>query len=151
MDEFDSIPIDQVSYQLGMITAFAEVVAAGVKKLGLSPPLDPEKVNRLMVGAEKVAKAHGVCLYLEKDFLTTDLFDPGFTRDKHVLLIYEDPKVLDAYMALKAEKEELIRAGKFQGRAKKEIAVRLGRLLSYQEDRIEKMLSTAPSAAFMLD
>ena len=151
MSEFNPIPIDQVSYQLGMITAFAEVVAAGVKKLGLSPPLDPEKVNHLMVGAEKVAKAYGVSLYLEKDFLTTDLFNPEFTRGKHVLLIYEDPKVLDAYMALKAEKEELLKAGKFQGKARKEIAVRLGRLLSYQEDRIEKMLSTAPNAAFILD
>lgn len=144
MDEFDSIPIDQVSYQLGMITAFAEVVAAGVKKLGLSPPLDPEKVDQLMMGAEKVAKAHGVSLYLEKDFLTTDLFDPEFTRDKHVILIYEDPQVLDAYLALKAEKEELLKAGKFQGERRKEIAKKLGRLLSYQEDRIDRMLSKAP-------
>lgn len=148
MDEFKSIPIDQVSYQLGMITAFAEVVATGVKKLGLSPPLDPEKVAQVMLGAESVARAHRVFLYLERDFLTTDLFDPEFTRGKHVLLIYQDPKVLDGYMALKVEKEELIKAGKFQGKARKEIAVKLGRLLSYQEDRIEKMLFMAPNSGY---
>lgn len=151
MDEFSSIPIDKASYQLGMITAFAEVVAAGVKKLGLSPPLDPENVDQLMLRAEEIAKAHGVSLYLEKDFLTTDLFDPEFTRGKHVLLIYEDPEVLDAYMALKAEKEELIKAGEYEGEQRKGIAIKLGRLLSYQEDRIEKMLSKTPPVPFMAD
>ena len=45
MDESIGMAIDQPSYKLGMITAFVEMVAAGVKKLGLSPPLDPEELS----------------------------------------------------------------------------------------------------------
>ncbi len=151
MDPLDGIPIDQASYHLGMITAFVEIVAAGVKKLGLSPPLDPEELERLLQEAERVATAYGVNLYLEKEFITTDLFDPEFTRGKHVLLIYQDPEVKDIYIALKEEKAGLIKAGHFQGEQRKEIARKLGRLLSYGEDQIEKMLSKVPSSPYMLD
>jgi len=150
MEGFDSVRVDKISYQLGMITAFVEVVAAGVKKLGLSPPLDRETFDQVMAGAKSVAKAHHVSLYVEKDFLTTDLFDPGFTRDKHVILIYEDPQVLDTYLGLKAQKEELLQTGGFQGNARRQIAVELGRLLSYREDRVQEMLASAPKPLFML-
>ena len=150
MEGFDSVRVDRVSYHLGMITAFVEVVAAGVKKLGLSPPLDRETFDQVMAGATSVAKAHNVSLYVEKDFLTTDLFDPEFTRGKYVLLIYADPQVLDTYMGLKAQKEELLETGGFEGKARKEIAVKLGRLLSYREDRVQKMLASAPKSIFML-
>ena len=150
MEGFNSVRIDRVSYHLGMITAFVEVVAAGVKKLGLSPPLDPETFGQVMAGAKSVATAHDVSLYVEKDFLTTDLFEPEFTRGKYVLLIYEDPQVLDTYMGLKGKKEELLETGGFEGNARRQIAVELGRLLSYPEDRVEKMLSSAPKSLFML-
>jgi hypothetical protein len=36
---FDSGALDQRSYQLGMIYAFAEMVGSGVKRLALSPAL----------------------------------------------------------------------------------------------------------------
>lgn len=138
------MPIDLPSYQLGKIFAFAEVVGAGVKKLAFSAPLSPEETDQLMKGAEEIAKEWGVSLYLEKDVLTTDLFDEEFTRGKHVLLIYKDPEVKDAYIALKNKKAYLVGAGQYQGEARKEIAREMGRLLSYQEDHIEKMLSDGP-------
>jgi hypothetical protein len=145
LDKKEEITIDQVSYQLGMITAFAEMVGAGVKKLGLSPPFNPEKLNRLKIAADKVAETYGVHFYLEKEFLTTDLFDPEFTRGKYVLLIYQNPEVKDSYMALKAEKAALVKSGQFHGESRRKIARKFGLLLCYQEDHIEKMLSKVPT------
>ena len=57
-------------------------------------------------------------------------------------MIYKDPAVKDAYLALKAEKQKLLDAGQYEGQARKEIAREMGRLLSYQEDFIESVLAT---------
>jgi hypothetical protein len=132
--------IDQRSYNLGNIGAFAEVVGVGVKKLALSPALTPEEMDALIEEAEKIVERNGAQCFLEKDFLVTDLFPEEVTAGKQVLFIYLDP-VKDEYMALKAEKEALVAEGKYEGEARKEIARKMGRLLSYPEERIENMLS----------
>lgn len=132
--------IDRRSYNLGVIGAFSEVVAVGVKKLALSSPLPPQEMAQLLPEAERIARENGASIYLEKDFLTTDLFPEEITEGMHVLLIYLDP-VKDEYMALKAEKEKLIKAGQYQGNARQDIARKMGRLLSYPEQRITKMLA----------
>lgn len=135
----NSSEIDKRSYNLGVIGAFSEVVAFGIKKLALSAPLAPEEMSQLIEEAERIAQSNGVFIYLEKDFLVTDLFPEEITAGKYVLLIYLDP-VKDDYMALKTEKEKLIQTGQYQGEARKNIAIKMGHLLSYPEDRIEKML-----------
>ena len=131
--------MDNRSYQLGVIAAFSEVVAVGVKKLALSAPLSPEEMSQLLPDAERIAEENGASIYLEKDFLVTDLFPEDITAGKHVLLIYLDP-IKDKYLALKQEKEELIKSEEYYGEARQNIARKMGRLLSYPEERIEKML-----------
>lgn len=131
--------MDSRSYQLGVIAAFSEVVAAGVKKLALSAPLTPEEMTQLLPDAERIAKENGASIYLEKDFLVTDLFPEDITTGKQVLLIYLDP-IKDEYLALKSEKEDLIATGRYQGEARTNIARQMGRLLSYPDERIENML-----------
>lgn len=131
--------MDSRSYQLGVIAAFSEVVALGVKKLALSSPLAPEEMAQLLPDAERIAEKNGALLYLEKDFCVTDLFPEEITEGKHVLLIYLDP-IKEKYLALKKEKEELIKEGRYQEEARQNIARKMGRLLSYPEERIEKML-----------
>jgi hypothetical protein len=135
----NSSPIDKRSYNLGVIGAFSEVVALGIKKLALSAPLSPEEVDELITDAERIARKNGVSIYLEKDFLTTDLFPEEITNGKYVLLIYREP-IKDEYMALKKEKQRLLEAGQYHGKTRKNIARKFGRLLSYPEDQIEKML-----------
>ncbi len=44
-------------------------------------------------------------------------------------------------MALKERKQKLIDDGRYQGEERKEIAREMGRLLSYPEERIERMVS----------
>ena len=136
--------IDERSYQLGVIGAFSEVVGAGVKKLALSSPMTPEEMDNLMDDAERIARENGVKLFREEDFLVTDLFPASITKDKHVLLIYLDP-VKDEYFELKAEKAMLSEKGVYEGEARREIARKIGRLLSYREERIEQMLNKGPA------
>ena len=136
--------VDLPSFQLGKMFVFSEIVGAGVKELALSPPLIPEDMEEIMEGASEIADEFNVHLFLEKDILITDLFDEKFTRGKYVLLIYKDPAVKDAYLTLKAEKQKLVDAGQYERQARKEIAREMGRLLSYQEDFIERILATEP-------
>lgn len=132
--------IDERSYQLGVIGAFAEVVGVGVKRLALSSPMSPAEMAALIEEANKIVERNNAQSFLETDFLVTDLFPAEVTEGKHVLVIYLDP-VLDEYRALKARKQALVDAGDYEGEARKDIAREFGRLLSYPEERIEKMLS----------
>jgi hypothetical protein len=131
--------MDSRSYQLGVIAAFSEIVAVGVKKLALSSPLAPDEMARLLPDAERIAEENGALLYLEKDFCVTDLFPEEITEGKHVLLIYLDP-IKEQYLSLKREKEELIKEGRYRGESRQNIARKMGLLLSYPEERIAKML-----------
>ena len=132
--------IDERSYQLGVIGAFAEVVGLGVKRLALSSAMSPEDMDALIDEAEAIIARNGALSYRETDFLVTDLFPEEVTAGKHVILIYQDP-VKDEYMALKERKQKLIDEGRYRGEERKAIARALGRLLSYPEERIERMLS----------
>jgi hypothetical protein len=131
--------IDQRSYRLGSIGAFSEIVAVGVKKMALSSPMTPPEMDALVEDAERIARENGASLYREEDFLVTDLFSESLTAGKHVLVIYMDP-AKEEYLALKAEKKELVEKGEYEGEARREIARKMGRLLSYPEERIEQML-----------
>ena len=85
-------------------------------------------------------KKNNVSIYLEKDFLTTDLFPESITQGKYVLLIFTG-KVKDKYMSLKREKEKLIKSGEYTGELRAAIAREMGRLLSYPEEKITELLS----------
>ena len=140
----ESWKMDSRSYQLGVIVAFSEIVAAGVKKLALSAPLAPEDMAEILPEARRIAAENGALLCLEKDFCVTDLFPEDITAGKHVLLIYCDPSK-EEYLALKKEKDELVRTGRYTGDARRNIARKMGRLLSYPEAHIEKLLGEEKS------
>jgi len=136
--------LDNRSYQLGIIAGFSEVVGAGVKKLALSSPMDPSEMAELVEEAKSIAADYSVQIYLEEDFLVTDLFPESITKGKHVLLIYREPSKAD-YMAIKAHKNALIEQGAYDGEARLDIARKMGRLLSYTEEHIEELLGNTPS------
>ena len=131
--------IDERSYRLGGIGAFSEMVSVGLKSLALSAPMTPAEMDALIEDAERIARENGVKIYRETDFLVTDLFPEDLTDGKHVFLIYVDPVKAD-YMALKAEKNDLIEQGRYEGEARLDVARQMGRLLSYPEARIDEML-----------
>jgi len=133
-------PIDQRSFQLGVVFAFAEMVAGDLKKMALSLPFLPKDCEPLIKDAKKIAREEGVKLRLEKRLLTTDLFPEEITRGKWVLIIYKYPEVLKKYLFLKSKKEWLIRKNNYKGKGREAIAVGFGELLSYRKDVIRKKL-----------
>lgn len=130
-----SLTIDQRSFRLGSIAAFAEMVGAGVKKLALSAPMAAEEMDALLEEAERIVGEQGVELYREPDFLVTDLFSAELTEGKQVLLIYRGDTA-EEYLQLKAEKRNLEELGSYEGEARLDIARRMGALLSYSDAKI---------------
>ena len=147
----ETLKIDRVSFQLGMINCFVEMVACGVKKLALSPPLLPEDYQKIQQASEKIVNGFNIKSYLEKSLLVTDLQTPDFTKGKWAILYFRSNDVLKSYVGLKKKKGELEATGKYDKTASKEISREFMRLLSYTEDVIEEKLSKIqPTSPFML-
>jgi len=133
--------IDRISFQLGMINCFVEMVACGVKKLALSPPVTPEDYAVIKDASDDIVKGFGIKSYLEKSLLVTDHQSPEFTRGRWSILYYEDDEVLEAYLALKEKKQHLEQSGRYDKTARQEISRAFMRLLSYPENKIDEKLS----------
>jgi hypothetical protein len=132
--------LDRRSYNLGVIAAFAEMVDMQVKKLALSSPMLPGEMDQLREQAQRIASENHVEIYRETDFPVTDLFAEELTDGKHVLVIFKGTG--EEYLQLKADRTRLLQSGQYAGKARSDIARRLGALLSYPESRIEEMLRT---------
>lgn len=143
-DSATVVAIDQRSYRLGGIGAFAEMVGAGVKRLALSAPMDPAEMDALIEDATRIAADNGAEVYRETDFLVTDLFPAALTEGKDVLLIYRGETKRE-YLDLKDRKSQLQEAGEYVGEARLDIARRFGALLSYSDEKIGALLAGADS------
>ena len=137
------IKLDRISFQLGMINCFVEMVACGVKKLALSPPLLPQDYLNIQAASEDIVQGFDILSYLEKSLLLTDLQTEDFTRGKWSILYYRDKKVLEEYFALKEEKQLKQQAGEYGVQVRKNISWKFMRLLGYPERVIEEKLSRA--------
>lgn len=128
---------DRLSFCLGMVFAFAEVVGSGVKPLALSPPLDPDEFAALEEDVRSTASEFGVLVGEDRDVLSTMLFDPAFTADKAVFLLAADEHVLEEYASLKETRRQIGDRGDEQEEL--DLAWRFGRLLGYSSRVIEDL------------
>ena len=131
--------IDERSYKLGILGAFSEVVRLGVKTLALSEVMTPAEMDDIMEDAAIIAERNRVSMWREPDLIVTDLYPADVAAGKDVLLIYTGD-TLERYLALKAEKTELVASGRYEGEAREEIARRFGHLLSYPDTVIDDLL-----------
>lgn len=145
------LKIDQHSFQLGMINCFVEMIACGVKRIAVSPPLRPEDYEAIKHSSKIIVKAFGVKSYLEQSLIVTDLQSEEFTKGKYSILYYKDDYVLKSYLNLKKKKAELIREGRYNQKARKQISREFMRMLSYPEKIIEEKLAQEyPSSPYVL-
>ncbi len=128
-----------LSYYAGTISTSTEFVSYGCKKLALSATLSDEELAVLLPHAKQKAVEFGIPIYVEKDLLVTQLFSPTIAQGKTVILFAYNQDVLDEYFAIKAFRDKAIEEGRL-GDVEKEIAWRFGRLLSYTDDTIERLL-----------
>jgi hypothetical protein len=146
------VKIDRISFQLGMINCFAEMVACGVKRLALSPPLTPEDYERLKRSSDDIACGFGIKSYAEDSLLVTDLQTEDFTRGKLSILYFKEDETLEAYLDLKKKKERLERDGAYDREARRSVSKTFMQLLSYPDDVIEDKLSqNGPKDPFILE
>lgn len=122
---------DAISFQLGMIEAFCEMVARGVKGLALSPALTPEEYRVVGGLSEEIAARYGIRSYLEEQFPVTDLAPPEETEGKLVILYYRQEEILRDYQQMAENLRQGERAG--DPTAQKRAGKAFRRLLSYPE------------------
>jgi hypothetical protein len=144
--------IHPMSFQLGMINCFAEMVAVGVKRLAISPPLHPEEYRRIREASEAIVTGSGIRSYLETSLIVTDLQSSDFTRGRWSILYFREEETLEAYLALKKQKEVLEARNAYTSEARRRISTEFMRLLSYPEEAIqEKISGGGDTDPFMLD
>ena len=97
--------------ELGVVSAFSELVNAGVKQLALSSTMTTAEMDAFYPLAVEAAAAHNVMVAREPDLITTDLFPEDIAEGKEVLLLYQG-NTKYAYDQIKKDQEELIAPGK---------------------------------------
>ena len=133
--------IDSYSYHLGAADVFCEMVRAGVKRVALSHPCDSRtERDRFLRDFDQLCEKYGVFYYIEDDPIITDLFPVSMNRGKYQVIFYQDPEALQSYLDLKAEKAAALRDGNY-GRIRRDLACRYGKLLSYTDEGIARLLS----------
>ena len=135
-------PIDTFSYELGAADCFCEMVRAGVKRLALAHPCDsPEERDQYLPYFEELCRKYGVKLYVEDEAFLTDLFPLSLNQGKYNALFYQEGSALQEYLALKGEKKAALAQGTY-GQARRDIAWRFGKLLSYTDEGIQRLLES---------
>jgi hypothetical protein len=129
---------DEVSFHLGAIDCFCEMVSCGLKKLALSHPLEPAEYQVVKRASDEIALKHGVKSLMVEALVDTDLSPEGGLAGKRVILYYIDDHVLEEYRALEKEVGDLREAGRYSREARSKATLRLCRLLSYPEKAIRK-------------
>lgn len=133
--------IDRFSYQLGAADCFCEMVRAGVKKIALSHPCDTkEERDSFLPEFDKLCQKYGVHYYVENESFLTDLFPLSLNQGKFNVIFYQDETALREYLDLKTEKEKAIADGKYAD-CRRNIARRYGKLLSYMDEGIQRLLA----------
>ncbi len=126
---------DRLSFCMGMVFAFAEIVASGVKPLALSPPLETDEFAALKEDVRGVASEFGLYVGEDRDVLITMLFDPAFTAGKAVFLLAADENVLEEYASLKEERKRM--GDKGSASEEVDLARRFGSLLGYSPQVVD--------------
>ena len=133
--------LDKISFDLGMINCFAEMVACGVKTLAISPPIVPEDYELISTFSDEIINNFGIQSYLEKTLLITDLQSEQFTKGKWSILYFKNEEILKKYLELKEKKQKLETLGQYDSTSRKDISRTFMQLLSYPEEKITEKLS----------
>ena len=124
-----------------------EMTAAGVKKLAMSHPCDTrQERNSYLPEVKKLCKKYGVKYYPEDEAFITELFPAQANRGKYNFLFYYTDDVLEEYLRLKEEQRRLQETGGYTKQKSYETACAFGRLLSYSQEGIERLIQKAAEA-----
>ena len=93
----------------------------------------------MLAPTKALAKEFGLQALVDHDFLVTRLFPPELTEGKSVIVLAQSKDVIDEYRRLKRTKLEAAASGRLS-EVEYELARVFGRLLSYSEEAIERLI-----------
>jgi catechol 2,3-dioxygenase-like lactoylglutathione lyase family enzyme len=143
-------PSEKFVRERGVISAFSELVNAGVKQMALSGTMSADEMDKFMPFAIEEAKRYNVLVFRESELIKTNLFPEDIAKDQDVLVLYQG-NTLDAYLKLKQDKAALLKSEGYSLEASYEISRRFGRLLSYTPKKINSLLSENTEFRVMSD
>lgn len=112
-----------------------------MKQIALAHPCDTrEERDSFLPEFEKLCQEYGVKMYLEDEGFLTDLFPVSMNKDRFNTIFYVEDGVLQAYLDLKAEKKRAQETGTYTPEKRYDIAYRYGKLLSYTDAGIQRLL-----------
>lgn len=130
-------PIDQYSYNCGIMDCFNEMVKAGLKRIALAHPFASKELrNQYLPFVETITQKYHTYYYLDDDPLLTDLFPYSLNKNTYNIIFYKNKSDIDEYLALKDLKAKAIQNKEYD-QYRQEIAYRFGKLLSYSKEAIE--------------
>lgn len=134
--------IDRYSFNCGAIDCFCEIVGAGVKHMAFGEPVkSAEECRTYRAFVEQTCEKYGVKFYLEESSLVTDLFERGLNEGCAHYIFYREDDALAEYLAIRAEKEQLLREKAYCGEQRRALTFRFGRLLSYTDEAIARKIA----------
>ncbi len=133
--------IDSLSYNLGVIDCFNEMLKAGVKKIALSHPfVSKAQRTEVLCYVDNICKKYGTKYYIEDSLICTDLFAKHLTSNIYSIIFYKEENCILDYLALKHERESLIKNNMYTGIKRYELACKFGFLLGYPKTKIDEYI-----------
>jgi len=131
---------ENIYYHVGAVSGLGETIKYDLKKIGLSAPMTKDVIDTYEPIFRHAIERQEIRYYREDDFLVTDLFPEERTDGKILLVLFKHDEVLQAYFEVKEYKQRLIDEGQYDLAARREVATRFGKLLSYHDAQIEFFL-----------
>ena len=131
---------DKLSFMSGTCLAYSEAVGLGVKQLALSSPYTAEELEIMLKVIEYASNRFGTIYTPEPELLQSKLYPRDIAKGKTVVLIANNQSVLDEYNELKRLEKESKAKG-YPEKNELELARRFGKLLSYGEEHIERLIA----------
>ena len=126
---------------------FCDWVSSGVKRLAMSHPFsNREERDHYREEVKRLCEKYGILFYPEEEALLTALFPKEANRGKPLYLFYGKEETLTAYLALKEDQKRLMEEGIYTKEEDERLARKFGRLLSYPEDAIDRLIRKAGNA-----
>ena len=140
-------PIDNYSYQCGVMDCFCEMVASGLKKLAMSHPCDTKaERDSYLPQVKKLCEKYGILYHPQDEALITDLFPAEANQDKYNYLFFRTQDVYETYLELKKRQKELENQCGGTEEERYQLAADFGALLSYPEEGIRRLIEKTREA-----
>ena len=140
-------PIDNYSYQCGVMDCFCEMVASGLKKLAMSHPCDTKaERDSYLPQVKKLCEKYGILYHPQDEALITDLFPAEANQDKYNYLFFRTQDVYETYLELKKHQKELENQCGGTEEERYQLAADFGALLSYPEEGIRRLIEKTREA-----